>query len=78
MLSDTQVKRAKAKNKTYLLRDADGLYLKVDTAGRKYWLLRYWENGKGKQISLGVYPKVNLFETRKNAMNFKISTKIAN
>ena len=39
--------------------------LKVDIAGQKYWLLRYWEEGKERQISLGVYPDVNLNEARK-------------
>ena len=60
MLHDKKIKNAKPKKKTYLLRDDDGLYLKVDTAGRKYWILRFWENGKEKQISLGVYPEVSL------------------
>ena len=57
MLSDTKVKNAKPKNKTYLLHYDNGLYLKVETAGRKYWLLRFWKNAKEKQISLGVYPE---------------------
>ena len=65
MLNDTQVKRSKPKNKTYLLRDDNGLYLKVDTAGRKYWILRFWEGGKERQISLGVYPEISLNEARK-------------
>ena len=65
MLNEIKVKCAIPQEKTYLLRDDNGLYLKVDTAGRKYWLLRYWENGKEHQISLGVYPDVNLNEARK-------------
>ena len=65
MLSETQVKRAVPQGRTYLLRDDKGLYLKVDTAGRKYWLLRYWESGRERQLSLGVYPDVSLNEARK-------------
>ena len=64
MLSDSKVKNAKSKDKTYLLRDDGGLYLKVDTAGRKYWTLRFWEGGKERQISLGVYPEVSLKDAR--------------
>ena len=65
MLNDAKVKNAKAKDKTYMLRDDNGLYLKVDTAGRKYWVLRFWEGGKERQLSLGVYPEVSLDEARK-------------
>ena len=44
MLNNTQVKMSK--DKTYLLRDDGGLYLTVDTPGRKYWILRLGEGGK--------------------------------
>ncbi|MBR1487173.1 MAG: DUF4102 domain-containing protein, partial [Synergistaceae bacterium] len=64
MLHDKKIKNAKPKKKTYLLRDDDGLYLKVDTAGRKYWLMRFKESGKSHEISLGVYPEVSLNEAR--------------
>ena len=65
MLNEKEVKRAVPQERTYLLRDDKGLYLKVDTAGRKYWLLRYWESGRERQLSLGVYPDVSLNEARK-------------
>ena len=65
MLNKKQVKGAVPQERTYLLRDDKGLYLKVDTAGRKYWLLRYWESGRERQLSLGVYPDVSLNEARK-------------
>ncbi len=41
MLTELQVKGAKPKDKTYMVRNDRGLYLRVDTAGRKYWILRY-------------------------------------
>src|SRR5687768_13129042 len=47
------------------LPDGDGLYLWVYSDGRKYWRMRYWQAGKEKSLSLGVYPKVSLSEARK-------------
>lgn len=47
------------------LHDGDGLYLWVYLDGRKYWRMRYWQLGKEKSLSLGVYPKVSLSDARK-------------
>src|SRR3954451_23699198 len=47
------------------LHDGDGLYLWVYLDGRKYWRMRYWQTGKEKSLSLGVYPKVSLGDARK-------------
>ncbi|MDE3021835.1 MAG: tyrosine-type recombinase/integrase [Pseudomonadota bacterium] len=46
------------------LHDGDGLYLWVYLDGRKYWRLRYWQAGKEKLLSLGVYPKISLRDAR--------------
>lgn len=46
------------------LHDGDGLYLWVYLDGRKYWRLRYWQAGKEKSLSIGVYPKVTLSDAR--------------
>ena len=32
--------------------------------GRKYWILRYWEQKKEHQISLGSYPEISLRDAR--------------
>ena len=64
MLTELQVKNAKPKDKRYMLRDDKGLYLRVDTSGNKYWILRYWEQKKEHQISLGSYPDLPLKEAR--------------
>ena len=64
MLNDSQVKRAKPKDKIYLLRDDRGLYLRVDPSCKKYWILRYQENKKARQLSLGAYPAVSLIKTK--------------
>jgi integrase len=47
------------------LSDGDGLYLWVYLDSRKYWRLRYWQAGKEKSLSLGVYPLVSLSDARK-------------
>lgn len=47
-----------------MIRDDRGLYLRVDPNGRKYWILRYWEQGKEHQISLGPYPLIGLKDAR--------------
>jgi len=65
MLNEAQIKNSKPKDKKYLLNDSKGLYLRVDPSGRKYWLMRFKESGKSHEISLGVYPDVNLIEARK-------------
>ena len=47
------------------LADGGGLYLWVYADGRKYWRFRYWQAGKEKSLSLGVYPATNLKRARK-------------
>ena len=64
MLTELQVKNAKPKDKRYMMRDDKGLYLRVDTSGNKYWILRYWEQKKERQISLGPYPDFSLKDAR--------------
>ena len=64
MLTELQVKNAKPKEKYYMLRDDRGLNLRVDPSGRKYWILRYWENKKEHQLSLGPYPELSLKDAR--------------
>lgn len=64
MITDLEVKRAKTKDKPYLIRDDRGLYLRVDPTGRKYWILRYWEAKREHQKSLGPYPDISLRDAR--------------
>jgi hypothetical protein len=47
------------------LHDGDGLYMWAYLDGRKYWRMRYWQAGKEKSLSFGVYPKVSLGDARK-------------
>jgi hypothetical protein len=53
------------------LHDGDGLYLWVYRDGRKYWRFRYWEAGKEKSLSAGVYPKISLSDARKKRDEFR-------
>ena len=64
MLTELQVKTAKPKEKYYMLRDDRSLYLRVDTSGKKYWIFRYSENKKARQLSLGAYPDISLKDAR--------------
>lgn len=62
MLNESSVKGAKPREKSYMIRDERGLYLRIDSSGGKYWILRYWENKKEHQLSLGTYPHISLKE----------------
>lgn len=59
-LTDTEIKKAKPKNKDYKLFDGQGLFLLVTKAGGKLWRLKYRIHEKEKLIALGVYPNVAL------------------
>lgn len=63
-ITDIAAKSAKPKDKSYRLRDDRGLYLRIDPNGAKYWILRYWEQGKERQKSLGPYPLLSVREAR--------------
>lgn len=64
MLTDIQIRRAKAADKDYRLTDGGGLHLFVTKAGGKLWRLRYEFAGKEKLLSIGPYPDVGLAEAR--------------
>lgn len=64
MLTDMQIKKAKAADKPYKLADGAGLHLFVSTAGGKLWRFRYEFGGKEKLLSIGPYPTVSLLDAR--------------
>ena len=53
MLTELQVKTAKPKEKYYMFRDDRGLYLRVDTSGKKYWILGYTETAQRVKVIIG-------------------------
>lgn len=63
-LSNTAIINAKAEQKPYKLHDKDGLFLRVNPNGSKWWRLKYRFEGKEKSISLGVYPHISLSQAR--------------
>lgn len=63
-LTNTSIKNAKPKEKSYKLFDSRGLYLEVAPSGGKWWRLKYRFNGKEKRLSLGVYPEISLKDAR--------------
>ncbi|AMO70261.1 tyrosine-type recombinase/integrase [Zhongshania aliphaticivorans] len=63
-LTDTAVKQAKPKEKTYRLSDEKGMYLEVTPKGQKYWRMKYRIGKQEKRLSIGVYPTVSLKKAR--------------
>jgi integrase len=59
-LTDTEIKKAKAKEQVYNMSDSGGLYLCVTPAGGKLWRWKYRYEGKEKLMSFGKYPDVPL------------------
>ncbi|MDN0117857.1 site-specific integrase [Yersinia frederiksenii] len=64
MLTDTQCRTAKPKEKLYRLNDFNGLYLEVKPNGKKAWRYRFKLDGKYSMFALGEYPTVKLAEAR--------------
>lgn len=65
-LNNTEIKRAKARDKEYNLADGDGLLLRIKPSGSKLWLLNYSRpfTKKRANIGLGKYPDVSLAAAR--------------
>lgn len=74
-LTEFAVKQAKPGEKTTVLSDGRGLILEVRPNGRRYWIARYWVNGKEKRSSLGAYPEVSLKEAREK--NYELRRVVA-
>ncbi|WP_035261941.1 tyrosine-type recombinase/integrase [Desulfonatronum lacustre] len=66
-LTVKKIDTLKPKEKTYLVIDADGLYLAVYPSGKKVWRFRYQLDGKRNQIVLGQYPDLSLADARNKA-----------
>ena len=63
-LTDTGVRKAKAKDTAYRLSDGGGLYLWITPAGGKLWRWKYRHECKEKLMSFGKYPDVPLSQAR--------------
>lgn len=63
-LTDTLIRTAKPKAKSYKLPREDGLFVLVNPNGSKWWRLSYTFAGKEKLLSVGTYPEVSLKQAR--------------
>lgn len=72
LLSDVAYAALKAKDKEYRKADISGLYMKVQTSGKKSWQLRLKNNeGKWTWVGLGSYPDVSVKNARAQALKFQ-------
>lgn len=65
MLTETEIKKTKPREKPFKLSDGGGLHLYVSPAGGKLWRYRFEVGGKEKLLSIGPYPAVSLLEARR-------------
>lgn len=63
-LTDSKIKAAKPKEKSYKMFDGGGLYLEILPTSKKLWRLKYYFLKKEKRISFGAYPLVSLSDAR--------------
>ena len=65
-LTNTEVSKAKPRDKVYSLSDGGGLQLRIKPNGSKTWLLDYYRpyTKKRTSISFGTFPEVTLAEAR--------------
>jgi integrase len=63
-LTDTKIRKAQAREKSYKMGDARGLFLFVTPSGGKLWRWKYRKDGAEKLMTLGKYPDVTLAQAR--------------
>jgi integrase len=71
MLRDAQVKGAKAADKRYRMKDAQGVFLEVMPTGKKYFRVEYRIAGRLKKETIGQYPEVSLADARRRVGEIK-------
>jgi len=70
-LTDSQIKKAKPKEKLYKLFDGNGLYLEIKPNGKNTWRIKYRFDNKEKNYTIGNYPEVTLALARKELIKVK-------
>lgn len=63
-LTDTEIRKAKAKASAYRMSDGGGLYLWITPPGGKLWRWKYRFEGREKLMTFGSYPDVPLSMAR--------------
>ncbi|OAV00257.1 MULTISPECIES: tyrosine-type recombinase/integrase [Moraxella] len=71
MLTDSQVKALKPKDKMYSLADGEGLSIDVLPNGKKKWTLSYRAHGKQSRKRIGDYPDIGCKDARRIAREVK-------
>lgn len=67
LLTDKGIKAAKPGEKTTMLKDGEGLYLRVQPSGSKTWIYVYEMHNKQRRMGFGTYPTVTLQRARELA-----------
>ncbi|HHT7891128.1 tyrosine-type recombinase/integrase [Pasteurella multocida] len=65
-LTNTEIDRAKIKDKEYNLADGKGLYLRIKSTGTKVWIFNYYHpiTQKRTNYNIGHYPAISLAQAR--------------
>lgn len=72
LLTDVAYAALKPKDKEFRKADIPGLYMKVQTSGKKSWQLRLKNNeGKWTWVGLGSYPEVSVKVARSQALKYQ-------
>ena len=73
-LSDTEIRKAKPRDKVYSLADGEGLQLRIKPNGSKLWLLDYYRpyTKKRTSLSFGNYPEVSLAQARQKRREARV------
>ena len=72
LLSDATYFAKKPKDKEYRISDIPGLYMKVQTSGKKSWQLRLKNNeNKWTWIGLGAYPELSVKKARIQTLKYQ-------
>jgi integrase len=66
-LTDRAVAGARPRAATYRLSDGGGLLLQVKPGGGRSWLVRLTQDGRRRDVGLGLYPEIGLAEARRLA-----------
>ena len=75
-LTNTEVDKAKTKDKEYNLSDGNGLFLRIKPTGAKAWIFNYYHPVTNKRTSftIGTYPAITLAQARQKTRRISSPT----
>jgi Arm DNA-binding domain len=73
VLTDTEIKKARKREKPYKLSDGGGLYLWITPSGGKLWRWAHRYEKKEKLMTFGRYPEVSLAVARERHLEARKS-----